>query len=90
MILATDPLDWTDLALQAPGLAVIAFLVIHFLRHLTHRDEAQASRDEAFRGTLKEIHDGQLKIQERTTAALDKNTEALARVEYVLEQAPQK
>jgi len=58
---------------QIPAVAVIAFLVVKFLKHLEIRD--------AF---LRGLQDDARKVQDQATDALRENTQVLSRVEHYI------
>ena len=78
--------DWQQVAVQVPGMAVLAAIVWFFLRHV------RASGND-FRETLDDQHDlvsscveRLCETHEKTVGALDRNTEMFGRVESRLDQ----
>jgi len=78
--------DWQQVAIQVPGMAVLAMIVWFFLRHVR-----AAGND--FRDSLDDQHnlvsscvDRLCETHEKTVGALDRNTEMFGRVESRLDQ----
>ena len=83
---------WVEFIKQAPGLAVLAWIVYSFLQAQEKRDakltelgntchDFQTGISEAYKGNIKTIGE----VIDRNTSALNNNTMALGRVESSLD-----
>ena len=79
-------IDMTQIALQVPGMAVLASIVYFFLKHLgKHTDGFRESiREQA--DLTNSCMDRVVRTHERTVESLDRNTEMFGRVETRLDQ----
>ena len=78
--------DLHQLALQVPGMAVLAVIVWFFLKHLgKHTDDFRTTIQDQTKLTSTCV-DRMVKTHERTVESLDRNTEMFGKVELRLDQ----
>jgi hypothetical protein len=79
-------MDAYQVALQVPGMAVLACIVYFFLKHLkTNSNDFKETIDSQNRLTETCV-DRMVKTHEKTVDSLDRNTEMFGRVEIRLDQ----
>jgi len=92
---------WAEVAKQIPSLAVLCFLVIAFIKHLTAEgdrgERMESSRNKALKEISDSCHESQREIVKETTMALaraatviDRNAEVLGKTIHVIERLQEK
>ena len=71
---------WIQALEQVPALAVMAFLSIMVLRYLRDRDAFAKNERDGFMKYIETRDAAFAKLQEKTSNAIDKNTETLGRL----------
>lgn len=83
-----DPL-FVEAAKQVPSLAVLVFIVIKFLAFVRETEVARSSSLEALGDTChafqERLGNATQKVIDRNSEALEKNTEAMTRIEVILD-----
>lgn len=79
-------MDFHQVALQVPGMAVLAAIVMFFLRHLRSNGKDFKETIDAQSRLTTTCVDRMVQTHEMTVKSLDRNTEMFGRVESRLDQ----